>query len=50
MYMRDPKQEVVLTKSFANGVALAITTVAVLLIGVFPTVVLSLARAAIKGF
>lgn len=50
MYMRDPKVEVPLTKSFTNGVALAITTVAVLVIGVFPTMFVEFAKAALKGF
>jgi NADH-quinone oxidoreductase subunit N len=50
MYMRDPKVEVPLTKSFTNGVALAITTVAVLFIGVFPTMFVEFAKAALKGF
>jgi NADH-quinone oxidoreductase subunit N len=50
MYMRDPKVEVPLTTSFTNGVALAITTVAVLFIGVFPTMFVEFAKAALKGF
>ena len=50
MYMREPKIEVSLTTSFSNGVALGITAVAVLLIGVLPSFLLELARTAIKGF
>lgn len=50
MYMRDPKTEVVLTTSFTNGVALGITTAAVLIIGVLPSALLNLARAAVTGF
>ncbi|MFZ5907335.1 MAG: NADH-quinone oxidoreductase subunit N [Nitrospirota bacterium] len=50
MYMRDPKTEVVLTTSFTNGIALGITTAAVLIIGVLPSTLLNLARAAVPGF
>jgi NADH-quinone oxidoreductase subunit N len=50
MYMRDPKTDVVLTTSFTNGVALGITAVAVLFIGVLPSALLNFARAAIAGF
>lgn len=50
MYMREPKTTVSLTTSFSNGIALGITTVAVLCIGVLPTYLLELAKAAIKGF
>lgn len=50
MYMRDPKTDVVLTTSFTNGVALGITTAAVLIIGVLPSALLNLARAAVTGF
>jgi NADH-quinone oxidoreductase subunit N len=50
MYMREPKTAVSLTTSFSNGVALGIATVAVLFIGVMPTSLLELAKAAIKGF
>jgi hypothetical protein len=48
--MREPKTAVSLTTSFSNGVALGIATVAVLFIGVMPTSLLELAKAAIKGF
>jgi NADH-quinone oxidoreductase subunit N len=50
MYMREPKTTVTLTTSFSNGIALGITTAAVLIIGVWPTYLLELAKAAIKGF
>lgn len=50
MYMREPKTTVSLTTSFSNGIALGITTVAVLCIGILPTYLLELAKAAIKGF
>lgn len=50
MYMRDPKITVNLTTSFSSGIALVVTTAAVLIIGVFPTAVVEFARAAVKGF
>jgi len=50
MYMRDPKISVNLTTSFPNGVVLAVTTAAVLIIGVFPTMLVEFAKAAVKGF
>ncbi len=50
MYMREPKETVTLTTSFSNGVALGITTFAVLFIGVLPSFLLNLAKAAIQGF
>jgi NADH-quinone oxidoreductase subunit N len=50
MYMREPKETVALTTSFSNGIALGITTVAVLFIGVLPSSLLELAKAAIQGF
>jgi len=50
MYMREPKETVKLTTSFTNGVALTLSTIAVLFIGVFPTKLIELARTAIKGF
>jgi NADH-quinone oxidoreductase subunit N len=50
MYMREPKETVTLTMSFSNGIALGITTVAVLFIGVLPSSLLELARAAVTGF
>ncbi len=50
MYMRDPKVTVSLSTSFSSGVALAVTTAAVLIIGVFPTALVEFARMAVKGF
>jgi len=50
MYMRDPKVSVQLTTSFPQGVVLAVTTAAVLIIGVFPTALVEFAKAAVKGF
>jgi len=50
MYMKEPKEVVSLTTSPATGVALIVTTIAVLVIGVFPSFLLDLAKAAIKGF
>ncbi len=50
MYMRDPKTTVTLTTSFSSGVVLAVTTVAVLVIGIFPTALVEFAKAAVKGF
>jgi len=48
MYMRDPKVTVSLSTSFSSGVA--VTTAAVLIIGVFPTALVEFARMAVKGF
>jgi NADH-quinone oxidoreductase subunit N len=50
MYMKEPKEVVSLTTSPATGLALIVTTIAVLVIGVFPSFLLDLAKAAIKGF
>jgi len=50
MYMREPKTTVTLTTSFSNGVALVVTAVAVLVIGIMPAQLLEFAKAAIKGF
>jgi NADH-quinone oxidoreductase subunit N len=50
MYMRDPKVDVKLSASFSNGVALAVTTVAVLFIGIWPSYLLDMAKSAIAGF
>lgn len=50
MYMRDPKETVTLTTSFPNGVAIGVSTAAVLFIGVFPSYLLELAKKAIAGF
>jgi len=50
MYMKEPKATVSLSTSPATSVALAVTVVAVLFIGVFPSVLVEFARAAIAGF
>lgn len=50
MYMREPKTDVSLTTSFSNGVALALTAVVILVVGVFPTALVEFAKAAVKGF
>lgn len=50
MYMREPKEEVRLTTSPAVNLALAISTAAVLLIGVLPSSVIDLAMYAAAGF
>jgi NADH-quinone oxidoreductase subunit N len=50
MYMREPKVEVVTSQSGTLGIALGVTTVAVLVIGVFPSFLVKLAKAAIAGF
>jgi NADH-quinone oxidoreductase subunit N len=44
MYMKDPKETVVLTTSPSMGLALTLTTVAVLVIGVLPTTLVDFAR------
>lgn len=50
MYMKEPKATVSLSTSPATGLALAVTVIAVLVIGVYPTVLVEFARAAIVGF
>jgi NADH-quinone oxidoreductase subunit N len=50
MYMREPKATVTLTTSPSTGFALAVTTSAVLLIGVLPSFLIDFARASISGF
>jgi NADH-quinone oxidoreductase subunit N len=50
MYMREPKVAVTLTTSPSTGFALAVTTSAVLLIGVLPSFLIDFARASISGF
>ena len=50
MYMREPREEVKLSTSLASGLALTVTIVAVLLIGVLPAGVIGMARAAVMGF
>jgi NADH-quinone oxidoreductase subunit N len=46
MYMREPRETVVLTTSPSLGLALALTAIAVLAIGIYPAPVINLARIA----
>jgi NADH-quinone oxidoreductase subunit N len=48
MYMKDPKEAVVLTTSPSMGLALAITVVAVLAIGVLPATFVDFARTVVE--
>jgi NADH-quinone oxidoreductase subunit N len=50
MYMREPRVEVKLSASSPTGLALAVTTAAVIIIGVLPSGVIDMARAAVLGF
>lgn len=50
MYMKEPKVEVITSQSGTLRIALGVTTVAVLAIGVFPSFLVKLAKAAIAGF
>jgi NADH-quinone oxidoreductase subunit N len=50
MYMREPKVEVATSKSGTLGVALGVTAVMVLAIGVYPSYLVNLAKAALSGF
>jgi len=50
MYMKEPKAEVQLSASPGIALALAITVIAVLVIGVLPSKVISVARIAAAGF
>jgi NADH-quinone oxidoreductase subunit N len=50
MYMKEPKETVQLSTSPGLGLALLITVVAVLLIGVLPSAVVNFARIAVAGF
>jgi NADH-quinone oxidoreductase subunit N len=49
MYMRDPKEEVKLTNSASMSFALAVTTMMVLILGIFPSFLLNLVRSSILG-
>ncbi len=49
MYMKEPKREVVLTTHASIGVAIAITALIVIILGIFPSYILDLARLAISG-
>jgi len=50
MYMREPKAEVTLSSTTGMGIALVVTTVAVLLLGVYPSLLVDFVRASIAGF
>jgi NADH-quinone oxidoreductase subunit N len=50
MYMREPKVEVATSKSGTLGVALGVTAVMVLAIGVYPSYLVKFAKAALSGF
>ena len=50
MYMKEPKVEVATSQSGTLTVVLGLTTLAVLTIGVFPSSLVNLAKAAISGF
>ena len=50
MYMKEPKAVVNLSTSPTTGLALTVSTAAVLLIGVFPSTLIEFARASILGF
>ncbi|MEN8263259.1 MAG: NADH-quinone oxidoreductase subunit N [Nitrospirota bacterium] len=49
MYMKDPEGEVVLTTSPSLSIALAVSAMMVLIIGVFPSILLNLVRYSILG-
>lgn len=50
MYMREPKGEIALSTSMPSQVALTLTVLAVLVIGVLPSAVINMARTAVVGF
>ncbi len=50
MYMREPRTEIALSTSASTNLALAVTVLAVLIIGVLPSGVIELARAAVMSF
>jgi len=49
MYMREPKEEIILTTSPSMGLALIITTTGTLIIGLLPSALLELAKKSIMG-
>ncbi len=49
MYMKDPKGEVTLTTSPSMSIALAVTAMMILIIGIFPSLLLNLVRSSIMG-
>ncbi len=50
MYMKEPRAEVALSTSASTNLALAVTVLAVLIIGVLPSGVIEMARAAVMSF
>lgn len=50
MYMREPKHDVKLSTSASTGLALVVTALAVIIIGVLPQGVIDMARSAVAGF
>lgn len=44
MYMKEPKEEVALSTSMPAGIAIAITAIAVIIIGIFPSGIIEFAR------
>lgn len=50
MYMKEPKIELPITTSASSGLTLAVTVLAVLVIGILPSSVIDLARLAVAGF
>lgn len=50
MYMKEPKETVQLSATPALGLALTITVIAVLAIGIIPSAVINFARSAVAGF
>jgi NADH-quinone oxidoreductase subunit N len=49
MYMKDPKEAVILTTSPSMNIALAVTAMMVLILGIFPSILLNLVRYSILG-
>jgi NADH-quinone oxidoreductase subunit N len=49
MYMKDPVKEVALTNSPTMSIALALTAMMVLILGIFPSILLNLVRLSIMG-
>jgi len=49
MYMKEPKEEVTLTTSLPLGLTLAITSLLIVIIGIFPSYLIELVRLSIMG-
>lgn len=49
MYMKEPKEEIILTTSPSMNLALAITAAGTLIIGVLPSILIDLAKSSILG-